>query len=484
MPRYPAYISNLLCWLAIGAFVLLYTGQAQTRVAPDQYVVRTVQILGNKVTKDYIIEREVSFKEGSILSQTAIDSLLEAETYKLINTDLFQRQGTFITYTELGAQEIAITIVVSEKWYTWPLPVFEIADRSINEWIRNRGASLDRVNLGIDFLRRNFRGRNETLELSVKRGFRNQYRVVYRIPFIDKAKTIGLHFLADISEFSNPDFAIRNNRGVALEREIGEDVGNNLRVTQRVVLGLSKRNKYYFSHGVQVAFLGEQIDSLLFNENRDYLATGTLRQRAIALSYQATYNKTDFVTYPTKGHIITGALTQEGIGVFNDVFVTSLSAAGAYYVPLTKRFFHAIGFRGVASLQRDQSYNQLRRFGFNGNIVRGYDESTGLALSGFIFQNTFRFKMLDDKLTLPRFVPRQFRTVPISIYPKVYVDRGYFYLPDPDPTNTLVNEQLLGYGFGFDLVSFYNSVARFEWSANIQDRKLSPFPFFYFTLSI
>ena len=96
-------------------------------------LISSINITGNKKTKKYIIEREMRLKVGdSILASSIYEKLIRSQEL-VYNTTLF----TEVTMTPnfITATNISIQVTVKEKWYIYPTPVFQLADRNFNEWI-------------------------------------------------------------------------------------------------------------------------------------------------------------------------------------------------------------------------------------------------------------------------------------------------------------------------------------------------------------
>jgi len=92
-----------------------------------------VTISGNKITKKYIIIRELKIKVGdSIIAATLADRLKESQAL-IYNTNLFS--DVSLTPRFITARNFEIDIVVKERWYIYPTPQFQLADRNYNEWI-------------------------------------------------------------------------------------------------------------------------------------------------------------------------------------------------------------------------------------------------------------------------------------------------------------------------------------------------------------
>src|SRR5687768_17622626 len=84
--------------------------------------VNRIFIIGNRITRDQIILRELSLKKGDIVYSTDIPGILDKDKKKLVNTRLFNKVE--IRTMEAGAGKIDILIDLNERWYTFPAPVF------------------------------------------------------------------------------------------------------------------------------------------------------------------------------------------------------------------------------------------------------------------------------------------------------------------------------------------------------------------------
>ena len=119
---------------------------------------------------------------------------IEESTNNLRNLELFN----FVVISKTKqSNSVNIRIDITEKWYFWPYPIFEISDRNFNTWWNefsaNNYSDFSRLNYGIFFNWENFRGRNELLQFKIRRGFKEHYLFSYQIPYFNKNKTIGLN---------------------------------------------------------------------------------------------------------------------------------------------------------------------------------------------------------------------------------------------------------------------------------------------------
>ena len=139
--------------------------RAATDTLPNRFLeIDKIFILGNKITKDQIVLREIHAKIGETYYEDDLKRILEEDKKKILNTRLFLTVE--IELMKLSDTKVDILIKVSERWYIFPIPIFKIATGNINDWWTNQGASFKQVNYGLKFVKYNFRGRNEKLKLT------------------------------------------------------------------------------------------------------------------------------------------------------------------------------------------------------------------------------------------------------------------------------------------------------------------------------
>jgi outer membrane protein assembly factor BamA len=432
----------------------------------DSLTVTQVNIFGNKITKEKIIIRELSFREGSKIAKSTIELFFEKEENRLRNTNLFVTQD--IDWYSSGEDNIVVNLFLKERWYTFPIPLIELADRSFNEWWTNQNRDLSRIEYGLNFKRKNFRGRKEDLGLLLQFGFTQQLRLLYRIPFLDKKQSLGLTLRTSYTENNNIAYNTIGNKlqNVDFDR-------NNMREKIDFGFTLTKRVGFYDFHDVSVQYSNVKIADTVAYLNPDFFLDGKTLQRFFQIRYTFQHDLRDFSAYPLKGSYLNLYIEKMGIGLFNDVDIFTFKGNYTKYFHLGSKFYYASSASAKISLPELQPYSNMRALGYRQDFVRGYDlyviEGQHFALQ----KNTFRFKFLDHRLDAGKLMPiDQFSTVPIEMYFKTYFDVGYvrnsivnFY------NEPLSNKPLWGTGFGIDVVTFYNSVMRFEYSFNNRNEK-------------
>jgi hypothetical protein len=118
--------------------------------AQFEYVfIDSIQIQGNKKTKDRVILRELKFTVGDSIHISQLSIVLEKNEKYVLNTGLFTWGKINIKRWDARTNRVTLLIELMEAWYIWPFPIFELADRNFNVWWNEQNRSLKRVNYGI-----------------------------------------------------------------------------------------------------------------------------------------------------------------------------------------------------------------------------------------------------------------------------------------------------------------------------------------------
>ncbi|MEO5888806.1 MAG: POTRA domain-containing protein, partial [Ferruginibacter sp.] len=152
-------------------------------------VVRSIIIKGNKKTKDYMILREIQFKPGDSIIIGTLNDAFQLARQQVYNTTLFHEVKMDLAM--ISAYEIDVIVTVRERWYLFPLPQFQIVDRSFNEWLVKYKGDLSRVNYGVKFVHYNFSGRRDPLRIFLINGYTKNLAFSYSQPYSNRALTQG-----------------------------------------------------------------------------------------------------------------------------------------------------------------------------------------------------------------------------------------------------------------------------------------------------
>ena len=428
----------------------------------DEYIVlNKVFITGNKRTVDRIILRELDLKEGDTVLRINIDTVLKINRNRIYNTRLFNEVK--LTFLPDSSFTNNLLIEVTERWYIFPVPIFELADRSFNEWWYNQNRSLNRINYGIRFTDKNFRGRKEELSLTVQGGFTQKLELKYHIPYINKLQTWGTNVDFGFDQNKQTSYATIKNKQVFIRKE-----NEILRERYRAGISFDYRKFFFGTHSFSLYYNYASIADSITILNPDYFGNGKKYQQFLQLSYYFTFDKRDIRAYAHKGYYFKFSYDQKGFMPFDDIKIASFDLTYGKYLSLGRNFYLASLSKGKVYIADNIPYYNRRAFGYDQDYVRGYDLYVIDAQNFLLQRITLRKKIIETDLNIQSLLPiKQFSSIPLSLYLNTYYDLGYGYLKNPEATGDFLSNDLLrGGGIGLDLVTYYDSVIRFEYSIN------------------
>ena len=199
-----------LLFLFFGLRILSPSFAQNDSLPKVSFKVNDIFIIGNTITKSTIILRELTFVKGSVIDSAMIKQELQRSRDNVYNTSLFNMVD--VTYYSMGNHEINVTIFLKERWYLWPIPIFEIHERNFNVWWQTK--NFNRAVYGGYLVYNNFRGRNETLQLAIRQGYFQRYELKYDIPYINKQQKIGIGFSGGYNTNHEVPYALKDNQSV------------------------------------------------------------------------------------------------------------------------------------------------------------------------------------------------------------------------------------------------------------------------------
>jgi len=445
----------------------------------DTIIVRNVTFSGNKVTKDRIIQRELLFKENDTIPSSDLDEIIQQSRKNLLNTSFFNFVTIEATQVEGSENLVDISLDFIERWYIWPAPILEIADRNFNEWLKKKDWS--RINYGMFLTWENFRGMGEKLILYARFGYDQTYQLAYIIPYINKKQTWGLGFAGGAS--LNHEIAYNSFEYVVVDSVSGKEILEGNKEFYYKDENLYPRKEYYAYaeayyrkkiHNLQVFKFGygrfDVVDEVL-ELNSDYSFETANRNEYLSFYYQFRMDHRDNKNYPLKGYYFDVELDKLGLGVFNDPAVNSLRLKTNIrkYSHLKENIYYSTGLTLKTAPFWDQPYYYIKGLGYGRDFVRGYEYYVVDGRHYGIWKNNLKFEIIKPQVETINFIPwEKFSKVHYALYLNVFADMGYVIDKRNNVYNPLANEVLLGYGFGFDIVAYYDFVLRVECSFNNQ----------------
>ncbi|MBL7837735.1 MAG: hypothetical protein JNM67_09475, partial [Bacteroidetes bacterium] len=106
-------------------FITFISSCLHAQTLDSVFKVEKIDIIGNRRTKSSIILRELTFAEGDTILNWNYHA--EQSRKQLINLFLFNE-------IKLSHDSGIVKVIVTERWYLWPIPILDYADRNFNQW--------------------------------------------------------------------------------------------------------------------------------------------------------------------------------------------------------------------------------------------------------------------------------------------------------------------------------------------------------------
>jgi len=255
------------------------------------------------------------------------------------------------------------------------------------------------------------------------------------------------------------------------KREFYRDPGNPGRTEQFYSLEFTYRPGLYVRHSVAFTLADVEVDDSLAILHPAYLNNGKIGLSYLKLGYQFNLDKRDNRAYPLDGYLFQIELSQRGLGIVNNdglgVFESSVSVRS--YRPLSERWFIGGGLRFKVIPTKRLPYYIQEGLGYS-SYVRGYEYYVIDGQQFALWRSNLKFALIPRKEIDLGFGPKTFTRLHFASYLNVFMDAGRVWDRLYASENDLSNEWMIGLGAGLDLVSYYDSVIRLEYSVNGQGR--------------
>lgn len=454
--------------IVVNSFAQSLDSLKSTIDSTEILTVNRVIIIGNKKTLDRIIIRELTLKSGDTIARQKLEAIFARDKNKIYNLRIFNTVS--IRALELPDKSFDILVEVTERWFAFPVPIFELSDRNFNEWWENYNHDFSRVNYGVRLYHYNFRGRNETIRLTAQFGFSPRFDLAYRIPYIDKRQKQGLIFELNYSEPKNLAYQTKDHILTFLS------LRQTLRKKYGVKITYTYRKSFYETHGLSLEYDNGTIADTIRKLNTayndpTYYVGGKKNQWYTTLSYYFLSEHRDVIAYPLNGYMATAGFRQIMFGSGN-LQQTNFSASVAYHKDLGRRFYFSNYTSGYFSTKSDPPYSLYFGQGYEKRFVRGYEVYVIEGPWYFLNKTTLKKRLFQRKFFLDILPWEQFQHFPVALYLKAYADFGYTknynYYSEHAKNNRLSNKMIAGGGMGLDLVTSYDVVTRFEYTYNAE----------------
>ena len=425
----------------------------------DTVIISQLIITGNKITHLPIITRELLLYENDTLDRLVFERAVERSRENLMNTGLFN--FVTISHQPLANSGYVVIIDITERWYVFPIPIFELVDRNFNEWVRSGDWS--RINYGAYLNWDNFRGRNESLRVLFRWGYAQRIGFSYNIPYLNKNQEEGLSLGLAYGRNKESIYAVSESKQLQYK-----DLDNFVRKEIYAGARYTRRNGFYNSGSVSLEYRYNTIADTIAILNPEYLGNGRTRQELITIAWQYRRDKRDYKVYPLKGYLFDFDVVKNGTGLFkNEPNLMYINSQFKYFHQIADRWYAASSVKGKISGRSEAPFFNQRGLGFGNDLVRGYEFYVIPGQNFFLSRNTIKFALLPTRvISLPFSILEKFRTIPYAFYLNANFDAGYVRDRQFKDVNPLANTWQYGYGVGLDYVTYYNLVFRIEYSFN------------------
>lgn len=437
--------------------------RAQTPHQSKEWVVRDIIITGNERTQPYVFDRFLDFDTGHVVQLSELLPLLDRNRKHLLRTALFN--DVTLTVTRMVKDSLDVEVKVSERWYYFIYPYFELSDRNFNEWWTTFNRDIDRTIIGATFYINNIRGRDERLKLMALFGFNQELGLRFTQPFIRPGADWGWEVEGYLWRTRNVPYATQNNRLQYLRTS-----AFGLTQWYGAFRWLYQPNAYWkIAAGLQYA--GREIIDTVAALNPDYLPAALRSIEHVDLTLDMRWDNTDHIAYPLRGQRFRLRAQRMGIGIWDDLSTWRVAVEAAWYEALSRRWFAEV--RGFAGMTAGQSrpYFLQRALGYENRLVRGHELDVVDGQRYGLVQTSLKWQLFDIQLSNPWMPIQQFSRIPIALYLRPHFDVGYAADRWHTEANPLHNTLLLGGGIGLDLVTYYDYALSVNFSINRQGEK-------------
>ncbi|MCF8240010.1 MAG: hypothetical protein K9J16_01385 [Melioribacteraceae bacterium] len=398
----------------------------------DQYVVDSLKIIGNDITEEFIILREMTFSEGD----TVDAKLLKYNRERIYSLGLFNFVNLYLREYN---NKIFCHIEVKESWYIYPIPFIDLNDRT----------SFERASYGINVLYKNFRGRDETINFIFSFGYDPKYLLAYYIPVLIESHDISFQFSVSYGTIAN--------KSQLAEYYYGEEFSYKVMGS---TISFGKRFDQFNNLFVHSGF-----DYITAPEDAVNFSTGSNINidRSIKLGLDYVYDSRDLKQFPSDGIYFTSGITHKGFGLDGlnyNVFRIDFREYRKIIDKITAKwrttYRHTFG---AVVPTYDYSY-----FGFN-EYVRGHQVNQREGNNYILSSVELSYPLLKEwnfSIDLP-LLPKRLTSSRIGININSFFDTGIVYF-NGEPIH--FDKFNSGWGLGLTILFLpYNSV-RLEYAFN------------------
>lgn len=437
----------------------LVMAQEGIEIPDDRLLIEQIVIEGNRVTKPPIILRELTFHVGDTIRKMEMLPAFQRSRENLLNISLFN--FVYFDVSHLPGNRIIVEISVVERWYIWPVPILEYAERNFNEFITNK--EWDKIVYGAWLKWNNFRGRNELLTAKIRLGYINEYALSYTKPNLGRNQRHGINVGFNMNQQNEVIISTVNN--------LPTEYRPREKPAQREVNAYAYytyRRKLYTTHSLRIHYHDYIVADSVAIVNSNYLGGGRTRLNYFTLSYVFSHDVRDSKVYPLEGFAVRLNVEKMGLGLIPEFPYPGFSMTGMFmfHQKLANRLYFYNATKARYRQEKFLPYALNHALGYQ-EFMSGYESYVIDGSDYFITKYNLKLQVLKPTTwTIPVIGMEQFNKIYYALYLNLFADAGYVNNVFPAPTNTMVNNWQFSSGIGIDLVTYYDQVIRVDFAIN------------------
>ena len=435
-----------------------------TNLTAQDVRINEIIIKGNDRTKERVILRELNFSEGDTIELIGLEEKFTQTRLQILSTGLFNNVTLKVADHITTESTVNIEIIVEENWYFFPVPIFELADRNFNVWLKEQEASLSRTNYGFKLSHFNTTGNRDPIRVKVHFGYTRKYELTYSYPYLAYDNKLGIGGSIFYSENREIAFQTIGNKTQFRMLEDERKLLSRFRIGPEIKF----RPDLYSFHSLRLEYHHNQVDDFVATVlNPDYFLDGRTELRFFFIEYDFNYDRRLYSQYPQGGYLLFGNVKKEGLGIFKDFNNLSIELGFEKHHSINDKFILSTRNKGKTNLRRgDVAFANNTGLGWGSDIVTGYELYVMDGTDYFITINNVKWKFFDQNVNTLKWLPKQFRKVNMIVFLRANLDAAYVNDQIYNETNTLNNRWIYGGGPALDIILFNNFRLSFEYSFN------------------
>jgi outer membrane protein assembly factor BamA len=405
---------------------VLHASDAEEAYPDSTLRVSEIVFSGNDVTKEYVVEREMSLKPGAVITHDAVQYDIE----RIYSLQLFTKVNITVLPADSASARLLVTL--NERWYFYPFPVVGLKD---NNW--------HDIYYGLGVAHNNVGGRAVQAAIQCVFGYDPFIAVSFYNPAVSSDNSLFLS-----SRFS---YSIQKNKSL-----VSQAGGVNFdEYRSDADVGLGRRISRFSAVSVDVEYF-----RLTVSDNkvgRTLSSDGTDQFVSVNTGYK--YDTRDLAEYPSRGSLVRLGMSKSGFR--GDVDYERFSFDYRRYIPT---FFDVVitgrAFGNMAAGGRVPNYAHMY-FGY-GDRIRGHynDILEGEQILGTSAE--LHIPLLSPRYYRVALMPiEQFRDIRYAFNLALFADAGTVWNRHDGPNIHSVSS---GFGAGVHMLFAYSFVFRLEYA--------------------